>query len=163
MTANVFGRWTCALLVALLCSIVQPMSISAQESEDSWNGMKFDIFGDRPIADAGSLLEMDAPGAVQELFDAYPDDASAVWMYGRALHEFRSYGDTPETRRLLGEARDWNPHVPAYLTGRKRLPRRLPALIGMGDESEAIAYAAEQMAVWRATPGAIAWLGSASR
>jgi sulfur-oxidizing protein SoxY len=77
MTANVFGRLTCALLAALLCSIVQPMSISAQESEDSWNGMKFDIFGDRPIADAGSLLEMDAPMRAE--------DAAVVPITVRAL------------------------------------------------------------------------------
>jgi tetratricopeptide (TPR) repeat protein len=109
------------------------------------------------------LLEIDAPERVQALFDAYPDDASAIWLYGRALHEFRRQGDTPETRRLLGDARDWNVHVPAYLTGRKRVPRRLPMLIGMGDESEAIVYAAEQTDAWRSTPGAIDWLRDASR
>jgi tetratricopeptide (TPR) repeat protein len=109
------------------------------------------------------LLERDASAPVQELLDAYADDASAVWMYGRALHEFRRQGDTPETRRLLGEARTWNPHVPTYLTGKKRLPRRLPGLIGMGDVSEAVAYAAEHLDVWRATPGAITWLSSTSR
>jgi tetratricopeptide (TPR) repeat protein len=109
------------------------------------------------------LLEIEADTAVHELLEAYPDDASATWMYGRALHEFRRQGDTHEIRRLLADARSWNPHVPAYLTGRKRLPRRLPALVGMGDESEAVVYAAEQMAVWRTTPGAIDWLRSVSR
>ena len=32
---------------------------------------------------------------------------------------------------------------------------RHDALVGMGDEAEAVVYAAEQMAVWRATPGAL--------
>jgi tetratricopeptide (TPR) repeat protein len=109
------------------------------------------------------LLEVGADASIQALFDAYQDDASAVWGYGRALHEFRRHGDTAETRRLLGDARDWNPHVPAYLTGKKRLPRRLPELIGMGDVSEAMVYAADHLAAWRATPGAIDWLRGASR
>lgn len=109
------------------------------------------------------LLEVGADASIQALFDAYPDDASAAWMYGRALHEFRRHGDTAETRRLLAEARTWNPHVPDYLTGKKRLPRRLPELIGMGDVSEATVYAAEHLAAWRATRGAIDWLRGASR
>ena len=49
------------------------------------------------------------------------------------------------------------------LAGKKKLPRRLPDLIGMGDESEAIAYAAEQLSAWRATPGALAWLDNGPR
>jgi len=32
---------------------------------------------------------------------------------------------------------------------------RHDALVGMGDEAEAVVYAAAQMAVWRATPGAL--------
>jgi len=109
------------------------------------------------------LLDLDDATGLQQLLDAYPDDVAAVWAYGRALHAFRHEGDTPASRRLRAEARRWNPHVPAYLTGRKRLPRRLPDLIGMGDESEAVACAAEQMAAWRATPGALAWLASGPR
>jgi hypothetical protein len=39
---------------------------------------------------------------------------------------------------------------------------RHDALVGMGDKSEAVVCAAEQMAVWRATPGALDWLRSVS-
>jgi hypothetical protein len=31
-------------------------------------------------------------------------------------------------------------------------------LVGFGDESEAVYYAAENREVWQATPGALAWL-----
>jgi tetratricopeptide (TPR) repeat protein len=109
------------------------------------------------------LLDIDAAAPIQALFDEYDDDVSAIWTYGRTLHAFRQAGDTAQSRRLRAEARRWNPHVPAYLTGRKRLPRSLPAMVGMGDESEAIYCAAEQMAAWRATPGALAWLDSGPR
>jgi hypothetical protein len=32
-----------------------------------------------------------------------------------------------EARALLGEARELNPHIASYLTGRKKLPRKRPA------------------------------------
>ncbi|HZO26676.1 MAG TPA: hypothetical protein VFH48_11885 [Chloroflexota bacterium] len=109
------------------------------------------------------LLDLDAADSIQALFDAYDDDVSAVWAYSRALHAFRQHGDTPASRKLRREAHRWNPHVPDYLSGRKRLPRQLPELIGMGDESEAVYYVAEQMAAWKRTPGAVSWLSSGPR
>ena len=109
------------------------------------------------------LLDLDAADPIQALLDVYPDDIAAIWSYGRALHAFRRDGDTAATRRLRAEARRRNPHVPAYLSGQRRLPRQLPEMIGMGDESEAIYCAAQQLAAWRATPGAIAWLNSGPR
>ncbi len=63
-------------------------------------------------------------------------------------------------RKLLAEAREENPHVPAYLAGRKALPKRLPDYVGFGDESEAIDYAAGAAALWASVPGALAWLVS---
>src|SRR5207253_5060499 len=95
---------------------------------------------------------------VAQLLARYPDDAAAAWLYGHALHALRTEGDTPHARELLAEARRGNPHVPAYLLGKKPLPHRLPDLIGMGDEREAIVCAAEQLPAWRTTPGALAWL-----
>jgi tetratricopeptide (TPR) repeat protein len=109
------------------------------------------------------LLMLDAPDQIEALLAQYDDDVSAVWTYGRALNAFRREGDTHDSRRLRANARKWNPHVPAYLSGKRRLPRELPELIGMGDESEAIACASEQMAAWRATPGALDWLVSGPR
>lgn len=109
-------------------------------------------------ADAYVLLAEETARSPKEAATLYARGVAAIWTYGRALHAFRREGDTPESRRLRAEARRWNRHVPPYLSGRKRLPRTLPDLIGMGDESEAIYCAAEQMAAWHATPGALAWL-----
>jgi tetratricopeptide (TPR) repeat protein len=104
------------------------------------------------------LLEIGDGAQVKKLLDPYPGDPSAVWLYGRALHAFQTEGDTRRARKLRAEAERKNPYVPAYLLGRKRLPSRLPETMGFGDESEAVVCAAEQMAVWRQTPGALAWL-----
>lgn len=104
------------------------------------------------------LLELGDDAQAKKLLDLYPDDAAAVWLYGRALHVFRTEGDSKRAREVREEATQENPFVPAYLLGRKKLPSSLPGLIGLGDESEAIYCAVEQMAAWRKVPGALAWL-----
>jgi hypothetical protein len=63
-------------------------------------------------------------------------------------------------RALLGEARELNPHIPAYLTGRKKLPITRPAYTVLGEESEAVDYAAGTAELWASVPGALAWLES---
>jgi tetratricopeptide (TPR) repeat protein len=106
----------------------------------------------------GWLFDVGDDAGVKKLLSRYPDDVAASWLYGRALHAFRSEGDTKRARKLRAEAETVNPHVPAYLAGRKRLPRTLPDTVGVGDTNEAIICASEQIAAWRDTPGALAWL-----
>ncbi|MBI3977703.1 MAG: hypothetical protein HY331_05910 [Chloroflexi bacterium] len=108
------------------------------------------------------LLETGDDAQIRRLLDRYRQDASAIWHYSRVLHAYRAQGDTPRARRLLADAKASNPHVPGYLLGTKRLPRRLPETVGFGDESEAAVCAAELMASWRATPGVLAWLARQS-
>ena len=94
------------------------------------------------------------------MLNQYEDDATPDWLYTWALLAFRRRGDSREARNRLQEAQKWNPHVPAFLLGRKRLPRRLPDTITFGGESEAISYAAEFGESWRRTEGALEWLAS---
>jgi len=103
-------------------------------------------------------LEIGEEAELEKLLDRYPDDAAAAWAYGRALHVFRGEGDTSRARKLRTAALAANAQVSPYLLGRKRLPRTLPDMIGFGDDSEAVVCASEQMAAWRQTPGALAWL-----
>jgi tetratricopeptide (TPR) repeat protein len=109
---------------------------------------------------ADLLLHLDRDDEVASLLNAKPyrDDWSATWLYTRALVEFRKGGASARAKKALGNALEENPHVPAYLAGRKRIPRDLPGLVGWGDEREAIAYAADHLNHWRRTPGAIEWL-----
>lgn len=106
----------------------------------------------------GWLLETDDDVQVANLLDRYREDIAAIWHYSRALHAFRTKGNTTRTRRLLDDAVRSNPIVPAYLLGKKRLPTQLPSFIGIGDEDEAIYCASEQMVAWRQTDGALDWL-----
>lgn len=104
------------------------------------------------------LLWLERFDELDVLLSQYEDDCTAAFAYTKALAGYRCEGDSPETRRLLTEARAVNPHVPAYLTGKKRLPRRLPDYVGFGDASEAVDYAAGAAAIWASVPGAVDWL-----
>jgi tetratricopeptide (TPR) repeat protein len=107
---------------------------------------------------ASGLLELGRDEQVADLLNAYPDDAAAAWPWTGALLAFRQQGDCSNSRGKLAVAHESNPHVPAYLLGRKKLPRRLPDSVGFGDDSEAVCYATENLNVWQKTPGALAWL-----
>jgi tetratricopeptide (TPR) repeat protein len=104
------------------------------------------------------LLRLNRDAEAQELLQQYQDDAMAEWLYTRALLAFRTGGASQAAERALREALEMNSHVPAYLTGRKRIPSRRPDYIALGQESEATAYASSYLPLWRKTPGAVDWL-----
>jgi tetratricopeptide (TPR) repeat protein len=104
------------------------------------------------------LLEIDRGDEAAKLIRKYRDDWSSTWTYTRALLEFRTGGASSKSDKALSQALEQNPHVPDYLTGKKRIPNRLPEFIGLGDENEAIDYAAKHLNHWRRTPGAVEWL-----
>jgi tetratricopeptide (TPR) repeat protein len=106
------------------------------------------------------LLWLERYEELDELFAAYEEDDAAAFAYTKALAAFCRHDDSAQARRMLAEARKQNPHVPAYLSGRKRLPARLPDHVGFGDASEAVDYAANAKALWESVPGALAWLES---
>jgi tetratricopeptide (TPR) repeat protein len=103
------------------------------------------------------LLDEEMDEELGELLELYEEDASAFWVYTRALWMFRK-GDTEEATAALKEAIETNPYVPLYLLGHRSLPGALPELIGFGDESEAVAYFARALSAWLRTPGALEWL-----
>lgn len=104
------------------------------------------------------LIELGRDKDAEKLFKRYRGDGMAVWMYSRALLDFRKHGDAAVSVRSLKKALEENPHVPDYLSGRKKMPRYMPDYYGFGDESEAIIYAHGNRGAWNATPGAMAWL-----
>jgi tetratricopeptide (TPR) repeat protein len=103
-------------------------------------------------------LSLDDEVKLDEILDRYEGDSSSVWLYTRTLITFRREGESLEAQKLLKNAIEYNPFVPKYLTGKKRVPYRLPEYIGFGDENEAVAYAAEHLNHWRRTLGAINWM-----
>jgi tetratricopeptide (TPR) repeat protein len=109
---------------------------------------------------AAWLLLMDRDDDLRRLLEQYPEEGSAFFAYTRSLLAFREGGDSPEARELLKVAKKRNKHVPAYLLGRKSVPLDSPPYYGFGDSNEAVVYAEMFLGSWRATPGAMDWLGA---
>ena len=106
---------------------------------------------------AAWLLDAGRTGELQALLAQYEDDFFAGWKYTTALLAFRDQGDTNESRRSLVGALRCNPHVPAYLSGRKK-PGPLPDAYSPGEDSEALVMARDYRRGWQETPGALDWL-----
>jgi tetratricopeptide (TPR) repeat protein len=107
---------------------------------------------------ASLLLALNRDDDLGKLLKRYAEDAFASLVYTRALWLYRREGPSAQANQALKEALQQNPHVPAYLSGRKRIPNRMPETIGFGDVNEAIDYAGEHLKYWRQTPGAVDWL-----
>ena len=104
------------------------------------------------------LMEMGDIEDAEELLKQFEGEVSATWLFTRALVTFTRQGDGPRARRQLMEAMKQNPHVVPYILGQRWLPRALPDYIGLGDESEAVAYMAEFGGAWLDTPGVVEWV-----
>jgi tetratricopeptide (TPR) repeat protein len=105
----------------------------------------------------GHLIELGRDADAQSLLARY-DEENAWMSYARALLVFRREGRSLDAQTALARAREVNRYVPAYLTGKKPLPRFLPDHHRMGDDAEAMCYAAEGLAAWHATRDALTWL-----
>jgi tetratricopeptide (TPR) repeat protein len=106
------------------------------------------------------LVEYERDDEAAELLSEYADDALAEWAYTGAFLAYRQHGASDRADELMRAALKRNAFVPAYLLGRRRIPKQLPATIGLGDNNEAIAYAADYKTFWRKTPAALDWLKS---
>jgi len=110
---------------------------------------------------ASALLDLKKVDELEELLGQY-DEATAHWLFTKALVAFIRLGDAPAARKLLREALEANPHVASYILGEKKLPRMLPDRVGFGDTSEAVTYAAEFGGGWHGILGAVDWLATVS-
>lgn len=106
------------------------------------------------------LLEDGRDREAKDLLDQYAGDHSAWWLFSKALLKFKKEGSNSKTDGRLRKALAYNPYVPAYLMGLRKLPKHLPAMVGLGDENEAIEYVAGAFLVWRQTPDALKWLAA---
>jgi tetratricopeptide (TPR) repeat protein len=108
----------------------------------------------------GYLAETDHHRAIEVLIEAYPEEDQAMWRWPIALAAFRRFGDNEASRKALAEALESNEHMPSFLLGRRKLPKRMPDYYELGEESEAVIYAADVGAAWSGTSGALDWLRS---
>lgn len=99
----------------------------------------------------------------ENLYERYEEDIMAVWMYSRALLDFRKHGQSAVADRSLKTALKKNKHVPAYLLEIKKLPTALPDYHSFGDVNEAVLYVRDNKTVWETSPGALEWLAASKK
>jgi tetratricopeptide (TPR) repeat protein len=105
------------------------------------------------------LIILDRRGALDALLRLFKDSGDAQWTFPAALAAFQRKGDTAATRKALVKAQAANPHITAYLTGRRRPPKVTPPYYSPGSQDEAAIYfAGGGREAWIAVPGALAWL-----
>jgi tetratricopeptide (TPR) repeat protein len=109
------------------------------------------------------LLATGRDAELAELLERYPGDVIAMGMYTEALLAFRILGESPDASNKLSKAIKQNPHVPGYLLGRKRMPRRLPGHYVLGSVDEAANYVDLHGENWKKTKGALEWLDRETR
>lgn len=119
-------------------------------------GMRYVLV--RYLAELGRYLELEEILSSEE----YLDDCIADWGYTKVLLQYVKTGASSESKKLLNEAISRNVHVPAYLCGRKNIPKNIPDRLIVGGEDEAICYAWAFMKAWQRIPGAIEWFGEES-
>lgn len=107
---------------------------------------------------AAHYLELGEDWKLGRHLDQYADEPTAAIAFTRALWRYRMSGPDRAADGLLAAAQTGNPHVAAYLLGRKRLPPEPPAHIDFGGDLEAISYAYEFGEGWKKTAGALDWL-----
>jgi hypothetical protein len=96
--------------------------------------------------------------AAWQLMGQYPDEASAWFAWSAALLTFRQSGAGTESAAALATALESNQHVPAFLTGKRKMPKQLPDAYQHGEADEAQLYARGAALAWAVTEGAINWL-----
>lgn len=107
------------------------------------------------------LLALGRDDEAAALIKRYKNDGAAAWIWSKALLSFRTKGDSEAARKALRQAIASNAHIPAYLLGRKKMPRQLPAYISPGSVDEAVAYVHTAAEAWATTPDALHWLHTA--
>ncbi len=109
------------------------------------------------------LLALRRLDEAQALMKRYIDDCdwSVVFSWGRVL-AFLLAGDPAAAARALVIARKQNPHIEAFLRGRRKVPKRLPDSYSHGSEEEALCFAEPLLMAWMRYPDCQKWLAAQS-
>lgn len=103
-------------------------------------------------------LQTDRDRDALDLAEEYPKDISAMTGFGAVLALYR-LGRLQEAEDALADVLEQHGAVVRYLTApRIRRPKLSPHGVVPGGEDEAWYFREEMRPVWKATPGALAWL-----
>ena len=99
---------------------------------------------------------------LQELLHTYREDQGSLLAWARVLERLRA-NSPKRAGQCLKKAREANPFVEEYLTGRLRLPKAKPQSLAPGSVEEAQAVMAYLGAAWSGDREAMFWLFKGGR
>ena len=99
-------------------------------------------------------LEINAFKIIEALLKEYPDEYGANWTYNKVLYHIKK-NEIKEAEEEWFMAINTNRHVPRYLLGKTKLPKKLPDYMSIGYADEAQCYVAENLHLWEETEGAL--------
>jgi tetratricopeptide (TPR) repeat protein len=105
----------------------------------------------------GAYLCADDLEGAGKLLKRYKDDAGANFAWGRVLERFLA-GDPTGAAVALTTARQANPFVELYMTGKKSIPQELPEMYSLGSEEEATLCMEGVGLAWSLHKDAVFWL-----
>jgi len=94
----------------------------------------------------------------QQLAQQFQHDTGAFFLFDRALISFIKNADKQDSNALKKQALAQNKFVPKLLSGKIKMPKRMPERLSSGDKDEAVLYAAQNTELWRSISGSIPWL-----
>ncbi|MEZ6100243.1 MAG: tetratricopeptide repeat protein [Pirellulaceae bacterium] len=101
------------------------------------------------------LLEQDRDAEAIAVLDQYPEE-SALWLYMKALVEFRAGGNSPKAKKAIRAAFKGNDHVMKLLQSDE--PPMMPESYALGSPEEAAICLQELQTVWEETKGFLEWM-----
>jgi tetratricopeptide (TPR) repeat protein len=105
----------------------------------------------------GAYLCADDLVGAGKLLKSYKDDAGANFAWGRVLERFLA-GDPAGAAVTLKTARQANPLVELYMTGKRAIPQELPDMYSLGSEEEATMCMDGVGLAWSLHKDAVFWL-----
>lgn len=105
----------------------------------------------------GLYLEAGRAEGIRRLEKEYKDGDWAIPTWSGVLERWLS-GDLKQAEKRARAGHKRNPHVVAYLSGAKRLPKEEPDGFSFGSQEEAALCASTLGRAWRAHPEAVSWL-----
>ena len=94
----------------------------------------------------------------QQLAQQFQQDQGAFFLFDQALISFIDSGADKNSIILKKQALSHNKYVPKVLSGKIKMPKRMPERLSSGDKDEAVLYAAQNTELWRSVAGSIPWL-----
>ncbi|MBX3433012.1 MAG: tetratricopeptide repeat protein [Pirellulales bacterium] len=101
------------------------------------------------------LLEQDRDAEAIAVLDQYPEE-SALWLYMKALVEFRSGGNSPKAKKAIRAAFRGNNHVMKLLQSDE--PPMMPEAYALGSPEEAAICLQHLRPAWEETDRFLEWM-----